>query len=120
MNPDILEGDLKQWGEGKEQDVKGLSALGYPQGGQDDFSAPTGGTLVPNYYPKPRIEALNRAIENLEDKYQRLLIYVYGLKLKDAEIAREEGVHRNKIPRRIEKVKGLLVISIYWLAKGNN
>ena len=120
MNPDQLEGDLKQWIEGKMQDVKGLSALGYPQGGQDDFSAPTGGILVPNYYPNSQIQALNNAIENLEDKYQRLLIYVYGLKLKDAEIAREEGVHRNKIPRRIKKTKGLLVKSRYWLAKGNN
>ncbi len=120
MNPKELEGDLKQWGEGKEQDVKGLSALGYPQGGQDDFKSPTGGILVPNYYPDSQIQALNSAIENLEDKYKKLLIMVYALKMKDAEVAREEGVHRNKIPRRIEKVKGLLVKSRYWLAKGNN
>ncbi|MES0444961.1 MAG: hypothetical protein ABUJ92_00310 [Desulfobacterales bacterium] len=120
MSPDELDGDLHKWGEGKEQDVKGLSALGYPQGGQDDFKSPTGGILVPNYFPDSQIQALNSAIEALEDKYKQLLIYVYTLNMTDAEVSREEGVHRNKIPRRIEKAKGLLVKSRYWLAKGNN
>ena len=114
MNPKELEGDLKQWGEGKEQDVKGLSALGYPQGGQDDFKSPTGGILVPNYYPDSQIQALAHEIEGMEDKYKHLLILIYALKLNDAEVGKQGLCHRTTVKGRVEEAKILLVASKYW------
>ena len=112
MNPSELEGDLREWGDMLEMDVKGLSALGYPSGLPE---TPSGkGSPVPNYFPRGQINALHRTIEELESKYKNILILKYALKLQDCEAAKEAGCHRSNVPRRIEKAKNLLVRSGYW------
>lgn len=114
MNPSELEGDLKEWGDMKEMDVKGLSALGFPSG-QPELSS-GGGIPVPNYFPRHQINALNNAIDGLEDKYKNLLIYKYVCKLSDRDVGKTGECDRGTIPNRIEEAKHLLVKSRYWKA----
>ena len=112
MNPSEMEGDLKEWGERMEMNVKGLSALGYPSGQPD---APCGaGIPVPDYFPNHQIQALHGVIESMESKYKDILILKYAYKLKDAEAARELCCHRSNIPKLLDKSKHYLVKSRYW------
>lgn len=114
MNPKELDGDLCEWAEGKEMEVTGLKALKYPSGGHSEFSAHSGRPPQPDYFPKHQIQALNNAIENLEDKYKNILILKYVLRLIDSDAAKEAGCHRANVPKRINKAKHLLIISRYW------
>ena len=112
MNPSEMEGDLKEWGERMEMNVKGLSALGYPSGQPD---APCGaGIPIPDYFPNHQIQALHGAIERLESKYKDILILKYVYKITDYEAAKQAGCHRSNVPNRIDKAKHLLVKSRYW------
>jgi DNA-directed RNA polymerase specialized sigma24 family protein len=119
MNPHELEGDLCEWAEGKEMEVTGLNALKFPAG-SSEFSSGSGKPPQPDYFPNSQIQALNNAIENLEEKYKDILILKYVLKLIDATAAREAGCHRANVPKRIEKAKHLLVKSRYWTACKRN
>lgn len=112
MSPSELEGDLHEWGDIKIMDVRGLNALGYPSGQPE---TPSGkGIPVPNYFPRGQINALDRAIEGLENKYKNILILKYACKLTDKEASDIEGCHRANVPRRINKAKDLLVKTRYW------
>jgi hypothetical protein len=114
MNPSDMDGDLHEWGDMRAEQIKGLEALGYPQGEQGDFKSPSGRPPQPNYYPKHQIQALNKVIEELESKYQSLLIFKYSLKLGDREINRLGLCHYNTIPRWISEIKSILIKSKYW------
>lgn len=113
MNPSELEGDLREWGDEKEMQVKGLNALGYPSGQTESLSG-SGKPPVPDYYPRHQIKALNGVIENMENEHKNILILIYALRLKDAEASRELGCHRSNIPKKLEKAKHLLIKSRYW------
>jgi hypothetical protein len=108
-----MEGDLKEWGDMKEMDVKGLRALGYPSGQAETLSG-AGKPPTPDYYPKHQIQALNGAIENLETKYKNILILKYACKLDDRAINKEGLCHYNTVPKWIDEAKHLLVKSRYW------
>jgi len=114
MSPNEMEGDLNEWGDMRAMVVRGLSALGYPSGGQEEYSAHTGKPPQPNYFTKAKIQNLEKAISGLQDKYKNILICRYICKMGDREIGRAKICDRGTVPKRLDEGKHLLVISRYW------
>lgn len=109
-----MEGDLKEWGEAQEKPAKGLSALTYPSGSQQEFSSGDGSPPVPDYFPNHQIQQLGNVIQVMEERYKNILILKYIHRLDDVAIGKSGLCHRNTVPKWINKAKHLLVLSNYW------
>jgi len=114
MNPSEMDGDLHEWGDMRSMVVRGLSALGYPSGGHEEFSAHSGKSPQPNYFSKAKIQNLDGVICEMEEKYKNLLICIYICKMNDVETMKQGVCHRNTVRVWLDEAKHLLVKSRYW------
>ena len=110
-----LEGDLKELGETLNGAVRGLGILGY--GSTVSFiKIPVQGTerLTPGYLPRHRIQGLHRTINELEDKYVRILECIYLNHMSYRDIQNYGICPKSTVGRWLDEAKEKLIELRYW------